>query len=91
MVRGDGLAVELGEQNVRDGAVDGFRRVLKDVGETNMQAALAETNSGVQRGKAAEADVEGRNRGSRAKFAVLLLKQRRERGGLGEGGHSFRG
>ena len=39
-----------------------------------MQTAFAQADGGVERGEAAEADVEGRDRGARAKFAVLVLE-----------------
>jgi hypothetical protein len=45
---GDGLLVELGQKNVGDGVVDGVRSVLEDVGETDVQAAFAETDGGVE-------------------------------------------
>jgi hypothetical protein len=45
---GDGLLVEFGEKDVGDGVVDGFGGVLEDVGETDVQAAFAETDGGVE-------------------------------------------
>jgi hypothetical protein len=45
---GDGLLIELGEQDVGDGAVDGFRSVLEKVGEANVETAFAKSNSGVE-------------------------------------------
>lgn len=89
VVRSDGLPVELGEQNVRDGAMNGLRRVLQDVGEADVQTAFAQADRGVQRRKAAEPNVQRRDRSARAEFAVLLFKERSERGGLREGWHSF--
>ena len=44
----DGLAIELGEKDVSDGVVDGVGCVLEDVGETDVQAAFAETDGGVE-------------------------------------------
>jgi hypothetical protein len=38
---GDGLLVELGEEDVSDGVMDGFRGVLEDVGEADVEAAFA--------------------------------------------------
>ena len=70
----DGLFVELGEKDVGDGVVHGFGCVLEDVGEADVKAAFAKADGGVERGEAAEADVEGRDRGARAKFAVLVLE-----------------
>ncbi len=72
--RGDGLLVELGQQNMRDSVVDGLGRVLEDVGEADVEAAFTEADGGVERGEAAEADVDGRHRRSRANLAVLLFE-----------------
>ncbi len=72
----DGLAVELCDQDVRDGAMHGLRRVLQDIGEADMQPSIAKPDRRVQRRKPPEADIERRNRSSRAKLAVLLFKQR---------------
>ena len=71
---GYGLSVELGEENVGDGVVDGLGRVLEQVGETDVEAAFAEADGGVERGEAAEADVERGDRGAGAEFAVLVLE-----------------
>ena len=48
--------------------------LLQQIGEADVQAAFAKPDRGVERGEAAEADVEGRNGSARPKFAVLLLK-----------------
>ena len=75
VVRGvDGLVVELGEQNVRDGVDDGLRRAFKQVGEADEDLAFAQADGGVERGEAAEANRDGRHRRARAQGAVLLLK-----------------
>jgi hypothetical protein len=79
VVRGDGLLVKLGEEDVRDGAVDGLRRGFEQVGEADVQVAFAETDGGVERGEATETDVEGWNGGAGTEVAVLLLKD----GGVG--------
>ena len=80
-VRGrDGLLVELGEQDVRDGVVDGLWRVLEKVGEADVQAAFTQPDSGVQRSKPAEANIEGRDRRTWTEAAVLLLKDGDKRG-----------
>ncbi len=57
----DGLFVELGEKDVSDGVVDGFECGLEEVGETDMQTAFAKADGGVERGEAAEANVESRD------------------------------
>jgi len=78
---GDGLLVELGEQDVGDGVVDGVGCVLEDVGEADVEAAFTETDGGVEGGEAAETDVEGWNGRAGAKVSVLLFKYRDECGG----------
>lgn len=78
---GDGLLVELGEQDVGDGVVDGVGRVLEDVGEADVEAAFAETDGGVEGGEAAETDVEWRDGRAGAKVSVLLFKYGDECGG----------
>lgn len=62
----DGFLVELGEEDVGDGAVDALGGVLEKVGEADVQAAFAKADGGVERGEAAEADVERRNGRARA-------------------------
>ena len=70
----DGLAVELGQQDVSDGFVDGFRGVLKQVGEAHVELAFAEADGRIQRGETPEADVERRHRGARTEVAVRHFK-----------------
>jgi hypothetical protein len=71
---GDGLAVELGEEDVRDGVMDGLGRALEEVREAYVEAAFSKADGGVEGGEAAEADVECRDGRTRTKVAVLLLK-----------------
>ncbi len=78
---GDGLLVELGEEDVGDGVVDGVGCVLEDVGEADVEAAFAETDGGVEGGEAAETDVEGRYGRAGAEVSVLLFKYGDECGG----------
>ncbi len=70
----DGLLVKLRQKNVRDGVVDALRSVLQQVREPDVQAALAQADRCIERGEAAEADVERWNGGARAKLAVLGLE-----------------
>jgi hypothetical protein len=77
----DGLLVELGEEDVRDGVVNGVGCVLEDVGEADVEAAFAETDGGVKGGESAETDVEGRDGRAGAEVAVLLFKYGDECGG----------
>ena len=53
--RRDWLLVQLGEKDVCNGVVDGFGRVLEQVRESDVEAAFAQANRGVQRGEAAKA------------------------------------
>lgn len=59
--RGDGFSVELGQENVGDGVMHGFGRVLEQVGEADVELALAQADGGVQRGETAKAYVERRD------------------------------
>jgi hypothetical protein len=77
---GDGLLVELGEEDVGDGVVNGVGSGLEEVGETDVEAAFAEPDGGVERGEAAEADVECGDGGAGAEFAILLLEDGHEGG-----------
>jgi hypothetical protein len=77
------LFIELGEEDVGDGVVDGVGCVLEEVGETDVEAAFAKTDGGVEGGEAAEADVERRDRGAGAEFAVLVLEDGDEGCGCG--------
>jgi hypothetical protein len=80
---GDGFLVELGEEDVGDGVVNGVGCGFEQVGETDVEAAFAEADGGVERGEAAEADVERRNGGAGTEVAVLIFKDGEEgrRGG----------
>lgn len=69
--------------------MDGFGRVLKDVGEADVELAFTETDGGIERGEAAKADVQRRDGSAGAELSVLLLKEGCEGGGLEERGHSF--
>ncbi len=85
----DGLLVELGEEDVGDGVVNALGRGLQQVGEADVQVAFAEADGGVERGEAAEADVERGDGSARAELAVLLLEDGYEGvgcGGLGSSG-----
>ena len=78
---GNGFFVELGEQNVGDGAVDSLGSVFEEVGEADVETAFAETDCGVERGEPMETDVERRNGCAGPEVSVLLFKYRDEWGG----------
>ena len=63
-----------------DGVVNGVGRGLEQVRETNVEAAFAQANGGVEGGEAAEADIERRDRRTRAEAAVLVFEDGDEGG-----------
>ena len=71
---GNGFFVELGEQNVGDGAVDSLGSVFEEVGEADVETAFAETDCSVERGEPMETDVERRNGCAGPEVSVLLFK-----------------
>jgi hypothetical protein len=75
---GDGLLVELGEEDVGDGVMDRFGGGLKQVGQANVEASFTQTDGGVERGEPAEADVERWDWRAGTEFAVLVLEDRDE-------------
>jgi hypothetical protein len=77
---GDGLFVELGEEDVGDGVVDGVGCGFEQVGEADVEAAFAKADGGVEGGEAAEADVERWNGRAGAEVAVLILEDGYEGG-----------
>jgi hypothetical protein len=81
---GDGLLVELGEEDVGDSVEDVFRGRLEEVREANVEASFAKADGGVEGGEAAEADVEDGDGAAGAEFAVLVFEDRDEGGGRGE-------
>jgi hypothetical protein len=54
--------------------VNGVGSWFEDVGEADVEAAFAEADCGVERGEAAEADIECGDGGAGAEFAVLVLE-----------------
>ncbi len=81
---GDGLFVELGEEDVGDGVVDGLGGRLEEVGEADVEAAFAKADGGVEGGEAAETDVERGDGGAGPEFAVLVFEYGDEGGGCGD-------
>ena len=75
------LLVELGLEDVRDGAVDALGSGFQKIGEADVELAFAQANGCVERGKAAETDIERRNWSARAKVSILLFKDWNECGG----------
>lgn len=91
-VRGsNGLPVKLRKQDMRDGVVDGFGSVFQQVGEPDVKASFTKPDRGVERGEAAETDIEGRYGRPRPKFAILFFEDGddRLRGGGGCGAPFF--
>jgi hypothetical protein len=77
---GDGFLVKLCKQDMRYSVVDGLGGVLEDVGEADVKTSLAKPDGGVERGEAAETDVEGRDGGTWPEGAILLFKDGDKRG-----------
>jgi hypothetical protein len=71
---GDGLLVELGEKDMRDGVMYSLGSRFEQVGEADVQAAFAQADGRVQRSEAAEADIERRDRSAGTEFAILVLE-----------------
>jgi hypothetical protein len=80
---GDGLFVELGEEDVGDGVVNGAGCGFEEVGEADVETAFAEADGGVEGGEAAETDVERGDGSAGTEFAVLVLEDGDEGGGCG--------
>ena len=78
--RSDGLFIQLGQEDVGDGVVDRVGRGLEQVRETNVEAAFAQADGGVEGGEAAEADVERRDGRTWAEAAVLIFEDGDEGG-----------
>ena len=74
MVGVDGFAVEFGDEDVRDGAQDGFGRAFEEVREADAELAFAQANGGVETGEAIEADVDRRDGSARTEGAVFFLE-----------------
>lgn len=74
MIGRDRLFVEFCQQNMSDGMVNRIGCMLENVREAHMQPSVAQSNGCIERGKAAEADVNGWDRRTRAEIAILLLK-----------------
>jgi hypothetical protein len=66
----DGLAVKLGEQDMRDCVENGIGRAFEDVGEANIKFALTQANGVVDGDKRIEANVHGRRRRAGAHLGV---------------------
>jgi len=79
----DGLFIELGQQDVGDGADHRLGRALKQVRKADEDLPFAQADGGVQRGESAEADRDGRHGRARAERAVFFLENGGEVGGHG--------
>jgi hypothetical protein len=70
----DGLAIELGQQDVSDRVQHSFGRALEQVGEANEELSIAEADGVVDGNEGIETKVHGRCRHARAKFAIGFVK-----------------
>lgn len=77
----NGLAMELGDEDMQDGIEYRFGRAFKKVREADKDASLPQTDGAVDVGEAIEAHFKFRHRGARAQIAVGLLKNLGESGG----------
>ena len=76
------LFVELREEDVGDRVMHGLGSRLQEIGETNVEAAFAKTNGGVEGGETAETDIECGDGSAGAEFAVLVFEDGFYRGVL---------
>ena len=74
----DGLAVELGQQDVRDGAQDALLRTLQQVREADINLCLAQADGRVERDKGTKAYLHLRHGRARSQVAILLGKDARD-------------
>ena len=68
------LAIELGQQDVRDGSQHAFRCAFENVRQANQRVAIAETDGGVDAGEPIEANVEDRHGRAWTQSAILSRK-----------------
>src|SRR5690242_21900137 len=71
----NGLAIELGEQDMRDGAEDRLGRAFEDVRKMDLEASVAQPDGGVEAGEASEVRINGRHGRARAQRPVLFLEE----------------
>ena len=82
----DRFAVQLGEQNVCDGAMNALRGMLQQIGEPHDELAFAKPDGGVETGEAPKPDFDGRHGRPRPQGTVLLVKEGDQgRTGSGQG------
>ena len=81
----DRFAVELGEQDVRDGMEHGFRGAFEQIGEADVEFSLAQPDGVVDGYEWVEPNVQGRQRRAGAKLAIAATKDFGEPRGHGEG------
>ncbi len=72
----DGLLIELGEEDVGDGVMDGVGCVFEEVRQADVEAAFAESDGSVEGGEASETDIKRRDGSAGPEIAVLLFEDR---------------
>jgi predicted dinucleotide-utilizing enzyme len=70
----DGLAMELGNEDVQDGIKHRFWRAFKKIREADKDASLAQADGAIDVGEAVEADLKFRQRSAWTQIAIGLLK-----------------
>ena len=77
----NGLAMELGDEDVQDGIKHWLGRAFKKIREADENASLAQADGAVDVGEAIETDFKFRQRSARTQIAICLLKNLGESGG----------
>src|SRR6478672_9162298 len=76
----NGLAMELGNEDVQNGIEHGLGRAFQEIREADENASLAQADGAIDVGEAIETDFKFRQGRARTQIAICLLKN------LGEGG-----
>ena len=79
------LAVELGQQDVRDGVQHGFWRAFEQVGDPDVEFRLPKADGVVDGDKRIEPNVHGRRRRTGTEFGEGFVENFRQARGHGEG------
>src|SRR5689334_7509902 len=79
----NGLAMQLGDQNMQDGVKHLLRGAFQEIREADKDAPLAKPYGVIDVGEAIEADFKFWNRRTRTQITIRLLKNLSERSHLG--------
>ena len=81
MCRVNGLAMELGDEDMQDGIKHRLGRAFKKIREADKDASLAQADGAIDIGETIEADLKPRYGRARAQITICLLKKMGESGG----------